>query len=600
MASEVRLMRRFPLVTLSLALSLLVGVFPLSAQDARNVVRTRTGNQKWAVLIGVDDYTYVKKLESCGQDMRSLRERLLASDFPDLQVFLLHDKAEAKKYLPFKENIEAQLDRLLGKVDENGKLVSPGLVDSGDLVVVAFSGHGVLVDGASYLCPVGTRLGEPDTLVSVDGVYKRLSACRASQKLLVIDACRNDPRPNGQKGPKATDETQGFARSLSKPPEGILVLASCSPGQVSWEDSKDLGHGVFMHFVLKGLKGEAKDKDGEVTMLSLYKYANRETKLYVEHHFNEVQTPELWGKLQGDFAIGPTGNMAGGAVPPPVVPVPLDCTGAKGVSAEDVKKAQEVWAKYLGRRVEEEDEIAPGVKMKFVLVPPGKFLMGSPENEKGHDSDEVQHEVRISRPFYLGKTVVTQAEYQALMGTNPSHFSANGKGAAAVKGLNTARFPVENLSWKEADDFARKLTLKNAGVTYRLPYEAEWEYACRGGCPSSSPFGLGEGTSLSTNQANFKGKKTCAVGSYPANVLGLYDMHGNVWQWCLDCYGDYPTAKVIDPMGPPEGEGKNRVCRGGAYDGTALDCRAAMRYGGDSDGRMVNLGFRLARIVPVK
>src|SRR5262249_19282553 len=331
---------------------------------------------------------------------------------------------------------------------------------------------------------------------------------------------------------------------------GILVLASCSPGQVSWEDAKELGHGVFMHFVLKGLAGEARDKDGEVTMLGLYKYANKETKLYVAHRYNEVQTPELFGKVQGDFAIGPVGEA--GALSTATAPVLLDCTGEKGRTAAEVKAAQQAWAKYLGRQVEEEDDIG-GVKMKFVLVPPGKFLMGSPKSEiddllrqvpdakREWFADEVQHEVTITRPFYLAKTELTQAQYEALGKENKSRFKG-------------ADLPVENVSWEEADGYARELTQKKGGgkLLYRLLTEAEWEYSCRGGRSSSSPFGVGDGTSLSSSQANFDGnypyggaakgtylQKSCAIGSYPANALGLNDMHGNVWEWCGDWYGGY-------------------------------------------------------------
>src|SRR5262249_48621617 len=150
------------------------------------------------------------------------------------------------------------------------------------------------------------------------------------------------------------------------------------------------------------------------TMLGLYKYANKETKLYVAHRYNEVQTPELFGKVQGDFAIGPVGET---------VPALLDCTGEKGRTVAEVQAAQQAWAKYLGRQVEEEDEIAPGVKMKFVLVPPGKFLMGSsksqmddpfrqfPDANRAIYYDEVQHDVTITRPFFLAKTELTQAQY---------------------------------------------------------------------------------------------------------------------------------------------------------------------------------------------
>jgi formylglycine-generating enzyme required for sulfatase activity len=284
------------------------------------------------------------------------------------------------------------------------------------------------------------------------------------------------------------------------------------------------------------------------------------------------------------------------AEPPPAnpPPAPMDCTGEKGLSAAAVKAAQQAWAKYLGRQLEEEDEIAPGVKIKFVLVPPGKFLMGSPKDEKDRTDNETQHEVTLTKPFYLGQCEVTQAQYEAVTKKTPSHF----------KGAN---LPVERVSWEEADEFAKELTKKAGGkILYRLPTEAEWEYSCRGGRPFSNPFGIGDGTSLSSKQANFDGnypygaakgkylEETCAVGSYPANALGLNDVHGNVWEWCADWYGNYPVGKVTDPTGPPEG--LDRVTRGGSFTSYANWCRAAFRDRDGPENRSWHLGFRLARV----
>jgi formylglycine-generating enzyme required for sulfatase activity len=256
--------------------------------------------------------------------------------------------------------------------------------------------------------------------------------------------------------------------------------------------------------------------------------------------------------------------------------------GDNGVSAADMKRAQAAWAKYLGRQVEEEDEIAPGVRMEFVLVPPGRFRMGSPDGEAERGKDEVQHEVELTRPFYLAVNDVTQAQYEAVTGENPSNF----------KGPD---LPVETVRWTEADDFARKLTEKaKGGLLYRLPTEAEWEYSCRGGRSSSLPFGIGDGTSLSSLKANFGGEKTTPVGSYQANALGLYDMQGNVWQWCADYYGDYPTEKVTNPTGPASGS--SRVYRGGGWNFSAGLCRAADRSRFAPGDRYCDLGFRVARV----
>jgi formylglycine-generating enzyme required for sulfatase activity len=245
------------------------------------------------------------------------------------------------------------------------------------------------------------------------------------------------------------------------------------------------------------------------------------------------------------------------AAPAPQKLAPLDCTGEDGVSAADVQKAQEAWAKYLGRKVEETVEIAAGVKMTFVLVPPGKFLMGSPKDEKERGEDETLHEVTLTEPFDLAITETTQAQYRALGLDNPSYFKGND-------------LPVETVSWEEAQDWAEQLTTKRGDKhQYRLPTEAEWEYSCRGGRSSARPFGIGAGRALSSRQANFDGSEpyggadkrkslaaTCAVASYPGNAFGLHDLHGNVWEWCADWHRPYPNGTVINPIGPSEGSSR--------------------------------------------
>jgi formylglycine-generating enzyme required for sulfatase activity len=275
----------------------------------------------------------------------------------------------------------------------------------------------------------------------------------------------------------------------------------------------------------------------------------------------------------------------------------LDFTGESGVVAADVREAQKAWARYLGRKVEETIDIADGVKITFVLVPPGKFRMGSPEGEENRRKDETLHTVTLTEPFDLAKTEVTQAQYEALTGENPSKFKGADK-------------PVEKVSWEEARAYAEKLTKKRDDKhVYRLPSEAEWEYSCRGGRSSSKPFGIGDGRSLSSRQANFDGnypyggadkgpylQATCSVRSYDANALGLHDMHGNVWEWCADWYGPYPAGDVTNPRGASEGS--DRVSRGGSWRHYARHCRAACRGRLEPGHRLNNLGFRLARSVP--
>ena len=224
-------------------------------------------------------------------------------------------------------------------------------------------------------------------------------------------------------------------------------------------------------------------------------------------------------------------------------------------------------------------DLGNGVKLEMVLIPAGKFVMGSPKDEKDRDSDEVQHEVTITKPFYMGKYEVTQEQWEGVIGNNPS----DKKGA---------KLPVTDVSWDDCQEFIKKLNEKTKGG-YRLPTEAEWEYSCRAGTKTAYSFGA----NITPKNANYDGSKIdkpVKVGSYKANAFGLYDMHGNVWEWCEDWYGKYPKDSVTDPKGPNSGE--YRVLRGGSFYGYARLTRSANRVNsGSPDDRDFNLGFRLVR-----
>jgi uncharacterized protein (TIGR02996 family) len=226
---------------------------------------------------------------------------------------------------------------------------------------------------------------------------------------------------------------------------------------------------------------------------------------------------------------------------------------------------------------------ANSLGMTFALIPAGKFLMGSPKSEEGRFDDEgPQHEVAITQPFSLGVHPVTQGQYKKVMGKNPSYFTRKNGGGA--------NHPVEQVSWEDAVEFCRQLSARPeemaAGRTYRLATEAEWEYSCRGGANSSMPFTFGD--SLSSTQANFDGnhpyggaaegpylERTTPVGSYKPNAFGLFDMHGNVWEWCLDWFAPYTRKDLKDPTGPTTGD--LRVLRGGSWNYFGSYCRAAYR-----------------------
>jgi len=231
----------------------------------------------------------------------------------------------------------------------------------------------------------------------------------------------------------------------------------------------------------------------------------------------------------------------------------------------------------------------------FVRINGGTFTMGSPSSELGRRSDEVQHQVTVSS-FYIGKYEVTQKEYQEVMGTNPSKFMGD-------------NLPVENVSWYDAVEYCNQRSKKEGLIPaytvngsnvewnrntngYRLPTEAEWEYACRAG--TATAYNTGENISDSTGWYKVNsGIKTHPVGQKLANAWGLYDMHGNVWEWCWDWYGSYSSKVQNDPMGAVSGS--FRVLRGGSWYNSAENTRSTYRFNLDPYYRYDNFGFRLVR-----
>jgi formylglycine-generating enzyme required for sulfatase activity len=511
---------------------------------------------RWAVLIGVDDYANANDLQYCGADQTALRERLLAAGFRSENVVLLHDKATENKYRPSRGNIEQQLRLVINSAEAD------------DLLVVGFSGHGVSVAGKSYLCPSDAALGDPTTLVSLDGVYEQLRNCAARLKLVVVDACRNDPTLGGGRSFSATEGTKQLARSLQalKLPEGVVLLNSCAPGEISWEE-QTFGHGVYMHYVLEAMDGAAdSDGDGAVSLDELQRHAGARTKAYVIGKFNQSQRPFF--RCEGesevmDFALLP---VRPGILPPgsPLAPAPGDASP--------------------------DNTITNSIGMKLTLIPAGEFLMGSPPGEAdAEDAEQPQHRVRITKPFYLGVHEVTQSQWQAVMGTTPWN------GEKFVR--NGPDYPAAYVSWIDATEFCRKLSTKE-GRTYRLPTEAQWEYACRAGTTTKYSFGDNESLSdyawYDKNAGGANQKYPHAVGLKRPNRWGLYDMHGNVWEWCNDWYSEkyYQLPQAADPSGPVSGT--ERVYRGGGWSATTARCRSAIRRGSVPNYRIDNQGFRVA------
>jgi formylglycine-generating enzyme required for sulfatase activity len=241
------------------------------------------------------------------------------------------------------------------------------------------------------------------------------------------------------------------------------------------------------------------------------------------------------------------------------------------------QEAQQALAKTLGLAVETTADLGREVNLAMILIPQGKFVMGSPLLEPGHKDDELQHQVVFSRPYFIGKYEVTQEQWEAVMGDNPSQ----------TKG---AKLPVTNVSWNDCQNFISKLNAKTES-NYRLPTEAEWEFACRSGAKSA--YSVGE--KITKNDANYENVKGGAkpVGSYKPNSFGLYDMHGNVWEFCSDCYGAYSAGKSLDPMGIKNA--RDHVLRGGSFFVDGILLRSSTRDYVAPDFHNIVIGFRLAK-----
>src|SRR5262249_10029809 len=297
-------------------------------------------------------------------------------------------------------------------------------------------------------------------------------------------------------------------------------------------------------------------RDGSLLMGRL-----SQEKLRITTRFGELQVPSIAFKTIRSIPATRPGSTPAEALPAPVTP-------ASGLPP--------------GLSAPEGTTFVNSIGVVFVLIPAGEFIMGS--NDGDYDERPV-HQVRISQPFYLGKYEVTQEQWQAVMGRNPSHFTGD------------PTLPVEQISWEEVQTFVRALNTREGGTAYRLPTEAEWAYAARAG--STTPYSFGNKASKLKDYAwygdNAEGR-THPVGQRKPNAWGLYDMHGNVWEWVQDWYGPYEVDEVTDPQGP-SGD-SYRVYRGGGWGTFAGNCRSSERNFDAPDTRLAGLGFRVLRAAP--
>jgi formylglycine-generating enzyme required for sulfatase activity len=425
-----------------------------------------------------------------------------------------------------------------------------------DLILIALAGHGLQPTGSTeqFFCPFDANPDKKANLLSLAKLSSDMQASGAGTKLLLVDACRNDPDPGrGRSG------VEGNLYSLPPRASNFMAMFSCSAGQKAYEtDKAGGGHGVFFHHVIEGLQGKAvigDEKDVTWDLLSLY--VKRRVPASVKEWIGKEKEQRVHAVANVDresvvlVALEKLSRIE--LKPPSSDPKRDRLIGNKGVMTD-------------------------GVGVKLALIPAGEFLMGSATEMLGVEGGRGHRRTRITKDYYIGVTEVTQAQWTAVMATRPwrgQEFSPNGDD-----------YPATDVSDEEAMEFCRRLSVRE-GARYRLPTEAEWEYACRAGSTSNFCYGdseerLGEYAWWGAFRPNavvdpepFPRK----VGLKRPNAFGLYDMHGNVSEWCSDWYkpGDYPDSIAVDPQGPSEGvkrmvfikpEGEERpmrVQRGGAY-----------------------------------
>lgn len=508
--------------------------------------RTAYGEQ-YLFLVGVKDYSQngeLTDLKYAEEDVHKLAKLFADAGVPSENIIVMTQRTAASKarFSPRSDLIRKELDLLLDELQPE------------DSIVVGFSGHGVQFKGDSinYFCPIDA-MPDPkhkETLVALTEVYQKLDACKARTKLLLVDACRNDPLNANAKAARIIDIEPVFSRPPPVFDGGTVAIFSCSASEQAFEHP-DIQSGVFFHFITRAFSGEADtDSDRVIDLLELEAYAIKNVQKWARVNIGKSQKPERTGRTQGI----------------------LELFYLDSQSKQDTPK---IFANSLGANM--------------LLIPAGSFTMGSPASDSDAVSDEKpQFGVTISKAYYLGETEVTQGQWKAVMKTEPW------KGKVFVR--EGDNYPATFISWDDATEFCRRLSARE-GRSYRLPTEAEWEYACRAGSTRRYSFGdsatnLSEHGWFDKNAWDADEKYAHAVKQKRPNAFGLYDVHGNVREWCSDWYGEYPTTPVVDPVGPTEGS--FRVFRGGSWYDDAAFCRSAFRIRRTPDFRNGSLGFRLA------
>ena len=549
--------------------------------------------RRYALLIGVNEYAKpTEPLQYCVKDMELLAECLQRIGTPKENIILMTDNSSVE-YRPTGGNIRRQIESVTS------------LMEPDDQLIIAFSGHGVMVEDKSYLCPSDMDSKNQNSVVSRDWVFEQLEKCKAKQKVFIIDACRFKTVFSGR---RALGQPRTLEDPIGSDSHGFILIASCDKAQFSWE-SPEIQHGVFTYFFAEGLSGAAKNEEGYVTILSLLQYASSKTKMYVYRNLNEVQVPTFrLGGEATDFCLAKVDSELN----EPRFHLQQSTHSLKQVSedlsllrsASDQTPSLDTPGSKAGER---RTITVNGVEFAFRWCPPGAFMMGSPDEEEGRIPWEKRRQVKLDNGFWMLETEVTVGMFKAFVkemdydSVGHTPFGWNGEDAIDDEkyswrnpGFNQDdNHPVTCVSRYDAVAFCKWLS-KKIDYNITLPTEAQWEYACRAETTGAYAGNLDE-------MAWYNGKDgTHPVRMKKPNNWGLYDMQGNVCEWCKDeeklkaSPNPSPAAAANAPAPVDELiQGTMYVVRGSCWIDAAIDCRSASRSASPQDERSASTGFRV-------
>lgn len=573
-----------------------------------------------AILVGVNEYGGAT-LDFCVADAKALGQELLCGGvFREQEVIVMTDDARNFVDRPTAANIADRLENLaqLGEIDT---------------LLVFFAGHGVIGnDGNGYLL---TLEGTVKRAIKLDDLKKWMSDCKASERILIMDCC------HAGKGVRDL----GILPTAKAVAEGIVVVASCSDEQRSFDDS-ERGHGVFTAFFIEGMRGAAdEDHNMQVTLAEAFHYSERNVKSWVYARYNKLQTPVIMPTFGGTRILVGKVRQTAASTTTTTRQRPTTTTATVLVAPTTTmprlksETRRITVATPLGYRTCDITFYRNFIGMELVGIPAGEFIMGDSQGEDEVDAtwpggektwyrdSHPRHRVTISNAYLIGCTEVTRAQYEQFVKETGYRTDAERVGGCStikdgkwqmVDGVNwrNAKFaqednhPVVCISWNDANAFCAWLSGKEK-AKYRLPTEAEWEYAARAGSTTIWYWGDQEGSA--TGCANvataphwtpaFRNVKdgyqwTSPVARFIPNAWGMHDSIGNVWEWCSDWFGSYVEGTETDPTGPAIGAG--RIVRGGSWFSQPALARSALRFVIAPNQSLSSLGFRVVCDGPIR